>query len=129
MTKLLHELNFVYKKPKNCPSKADPETQRKWVKKYRKLRRNAAPNDVFYFVDGVHPQHNGHPAYGWFEKGVEATILANSGRQRVNINGAVNIDTFEVEVDFTDSINSESMKRLMEQLIKDNPNAPTIYLI
>ncbi|MDR1494328.1 MAG: winged helix-turn-helix domain-containing protein [Planctomycetaceae bacterium] len=30
MTKLLHELNFVYKKSKNCPSKADPETQRKW---------------------------------------------------------------------------------------------------
>ncbi|MDR1493690.1 MAG: transposase, partial [Planctomycetaceae bacterium] len=62
------------------------------------------------------------PAYGWFEKGVEHTILANSGRQRVNINGAVNIDTFEVEVDFTDSINSESMKRLMEQLSRRHPN-------
>jgi transposase len=39
----------------------------------------------------------------------------------VNINGAVNIDTLEVEVDFTDSINSESMKRLMEQLSRGHP--------
>jgi transposase len=54
--------------------------------------------------------------------------LANSGRQRVNINGAVNIDTFEVVVDFTDSINSESMIRLMEQLSRGHPN-DVVYMI
>jgi transposase len=31
MTKLLHELNFVYKKPNIHPSEADAEVQRKWV--------------------------------------------------------------------------------------------------
>jgi transposase len=41
----------------------------------------------------------------------------------------VNIDTLNIVVEFTDSVNTESVKRLMDQLIKDNPNAPTIYLI
>jgi hypothetical protein len=67
-----------------------------------KLRENADENDVFSFVDGVHPQHKSHPAYGWLERVVETELPSNSGRQRVNINGAVNIDTLEVEVDFTD---------------------------
>jgi hypothetical protein len=67
-------------------------------------------NDAFSFVDGVHPQHKSHPAYGWLECGIEMALPFNLGRQRVNINGAVNIETFEVEVDFTDLVNSESMK-------------------
>lgn len=129
MTKLLHELNFEYKKPKFVPSKVNPAEQQKWADAYKKLRENADKSDVFYFGDGVHPQHNSHPASGWFERGVEAELPSNSGRQRVNINGAINIDTLEVETDFTDSINSESMKRLIEQLKKNNPNAQTIYLI
>jgi transposase len=129
ITKLLHELNFEYKKPKLVPSKANPADQQKWVDEYKKLRKNADENDVFYFVDGVHPQHNSHPAYGWFESGVEAELPSNSGRQRVNINGAINIDTLQVEVDFTDSINTESMKRLMDQLIKSNPDSKIIYMI
>ncbi|MDR1383816.1 MAG: IS630 family transposase [Planctomycetaceae bacterium] len=41
----------------------------------------------------------------------------------------MNIDTLKVEVDFTDSVNSESMKRLMDQLIRHNPKAKTIYMI
>jgi hypothetical protein len=41
----------------------------------------AKEGDAFYFVDGVHPQHNSHPAYGWFEKGVEVELPSNSGRQ------------------------------------------------
>jgi transposase len=121
MTKLLHELNFEYKKPKLVPGKSNSVAQQEWVNKYTKLRENADENDVFYFVDGVHPQHNSHPAYGWLERGVETELPSNSGRQRVNINGAVNIDTLEVEVDFTDSVDSESMKRFMDQLIKTIP--------
>ncbi|MDR2346805.1 MAG: IS630 family transposase, partial [Planctomycetaceae bacterium] len=129
MTKLLHELNFVYKKPNIHPSGADSEAQRKWVRNYRKLRRNAGKNDVFYFVDGVHPQHNSMPSYGWIEKGTDAVILTNSGRQRININGALDIDTHTVEVVISPSVNSESVKRLMDKLIENNPEAKTIYMI
>jgi hypothetical protein len=36
-------------------------------------------------------------------------------------------DTFEVKVDFTDSVNSESMKRLMEQLSRGHPTDISLY--
>ncbi|MDR2642765.1 MAG: hypothetical protein LBC74_08215, partial [Planctomycetaceae bacterium] len=51
--------------------------------KFRKLRKKADETDVFYFVDAVHPQRNSMPAYGW----IETELKANSGRQRLNING------------------------------------------
>ncbi|MDR1140659.1 MAG: winged helix-turn-helix domain-containing protein [Planctomycetaceae bacterium] len=62
MTKLLHELNFEYKKPHLVPGKANTVEQEKWVAVYEQLRKNAGLTDVFYFADGVHPQHNSSPA-------------------------------------------------------------------
>ncbi|MDR2643841.1 MAG: IS630 family transposase [Planctomycetaceae bacterium] len=129
MTKLLHELNFVYKKPKICLGRADVEAQIEWVKKYNDLRKNADKTVVFYFVDVVHPQHNSKPAYGWIEKGVEKEIKTNSGRQRLNINGALNIDAGDVVVDTGKTINRESMKRLMNNVVKKNRKAIKIYMI
>ena len=35
------------------------------IKKYEKLSSGESP---LYFLDGVHPQHNSKPAYGWFKK-------------------------------------------------------------
>jgi transposase len=56
-------------------------------------------------------------------------LNSNSGRQRVNINGALNIDTFQVKVDFTDSINAASMKRLIKKLARSHPDASRINVI
>ena len=39
MTKLLHELNFAYKKPKLVPGKADPKAQQEFVEKYENIRK------------------------------------------------------------------------------------------
>jgi hypothetical protein len=61
---MLHELNFEYKKPKLVHGKADPAQQEEWVTKYEKLREQADASDAFYFMDGVHPQHNSQPTYG-----------------------------------------------------------------
>ena len=48
---------------------------------------------LVYFMDGVHPQHNTLSAYGWVKRGEEREIKSNSGRQRLNINGAIDIET------------------------------------
>jgi hypothetical protein len=41
-----------------------------------------------------------------YEKGQEKEWKANSGRQRVKVNDVINIDTKEIVMDFTDSVNS-----------------------
>src|SRR5690606_32187294 len=57
-------------------------------------------------------------------------IRANTGRKRVNLNGAVNaLVPTDVYVDASDTVNAQSTKSLIQQIIDQNPDKETIYLI
>src|ERR1700691_2450925 len=92
MTSLLHRLSFVYKKPKHLPGKANREAQTQFIKQYKELKRRKKAADKIYFMDGTHPMHNSQLAYGWIKKGKDKFVKANTGRERININGAYNIE-------------------------------------
>ncbi|KKR81306.1 MAG: Integrase catalytic region [Candidatus Daviesbacteria bacterium GW2011_GWA1_41_61] len=51
MTKLLHRLGFVYKKPKLVPAKADLDKQRAFLDEYLKLKNQLEAADQIYFLD------------------------------------------------------------------------------
>ena len=121
MTSLLHKMGFTYKKPKHVPGKANKEAQEEFIEKYKRLKKDKAPEDRIYFMDGVHPMHNSQPAYGWIQKGKEAILKTNTGRQRVNINGAYDIENNKVIVREDKSINAQSTIALLEQMIKEQP--------
>ena len=126
---LLHRLDFVYKKPKHVPGKLDPEKQEAFLSEYAKLRKTKGKHDPVYFVDACHPQHNSIPSYGWIKRGKDKELKSNGGRKRVNINGAVNIDTMEIVTDFSKTINSESSLRLFQKIEAKHPKAKAIHLI
>ena len=66
---LLRRLDFVYKKPKAIPGKADKAEQEKFLRMIEaKLAENSRKTAVYY-ADGTHPQHNTHCAHGWIKKG------------------------------------------------------------
>lgn len=46
----------------------------------------------------------------WIQKGTDKRIKANTGRQRLNINGAIDIKTHEMHVVFSKSVNAQSNK-------------------
>jgi transposase len=129
MKDLLHRLGFSYKKPKHVPGKLDTEKQEAFVEEYENLLKTKGKSDQVYFVDACHPQHNSIPAYGWIRRGKEKLLKSNGGRKRVNINGAVNIQTLEMVTDFTKSVNKESSLRLFQKIIKCNPKAKRIHII
>lgn len=52
----------------HVPVKVDGETQREFVKKYRRVRKTY---DEIYFIDGCPPTHNSVPSYAWIHKGKE----------------------------------------------------------
>jgi transposase len=126
---LLHRMDFVYKKPKHVPGKLDPEKQAEFVNEYEKLRENKGENDPIYFCDACHPQHNSIPAYGWIKKGTDKELKSNGGRKRVNINGAVDIETLDIVTDFAKSVNGESSLRLFRKLEAKHPDAKEIHVI
>ena len=91
MTALLHRLGYVYKKPKLVPGKADPVAQEAFLAEYEKLKQDKGENDPVYFMDAVHPQHNPVIACGWIKRGQDREVRSNTGRRRVNINGAIDL--------------------------------------
>ena len=121
MGKLLHRLGFTYKKPKHIPGKANKQLQKEFIQSYGQLKENKADEDTIYFMDGVHPLHNSQPAYGWIKKGKEQTLKTNTGRQRININGAYDIENHKVIIREDESINAQSTIALLEQMLKEQP--------
>lgn len=129
VTNLLHRLGFSYKKPSHVPGKQNPAQQQAFLKEYKYIKANKGENDPIYFADATHPQHNSIPAYGWIKKGQEKVLKANCGRQRLNINGAMNIETLEPTVRFYETINAQSAMDLFAQIEAKHPQANVIYVI
>ena len=119
VTDLLHTLGFSYKKPKVVPGKADRDSQEAFIVTYRELEETKGKEDPIYFVDGVHPQHNTQAGYGWIKRGEEKAIPSNSGRERLNINGALNIDEMKVSIVMGESVNADSTIELLKQLVRN----------
>ncbi|HEU64846.1 MAG: hypothetical protein KR126chlam4_00515 [Candidatus Anoxychlamydiales bacterium] len=83
--------NFSYKKLSLVPGKANKEIQEAWISEYFKMKQNLKDDETICFVDGVHPTHNTQLSYGGIKKGVRKEIPSNTGRQRLNISGAVDL--------------------------------------
>src|SRR3989344_4214227 len=128
MTHLLHKLGFVYKKTKIIPGKLDPLKQEAFKEEYEQLKENLNPQDKIYFLDASHPHHNNKSSYGWIHKGEERWIKTNTGRKRVNINGALNLDDLTVLTRLEETINADAMILLIKNIEEYQPEGE-IYLI
>ncbi len=129
MTKWLQANNFRYKKPHGVPAKADAKDQEEFIEYYESMKASLAKDEVIYFADSSHPQHQTRLAYGWIEKGVRKSEKMTACQKRVNLIGAINLDNHHVESRNVDWVNAESIKEFLKQLIAANPNAKTIHLI
>jgi len=129
MSGLLKRLGYVFKKPKLVPGKADPEAQRGFLEEYKNPKENKSPEDPIYFMDATHPHHNPVLGYGWIKRGEEREIPSNTGRERLNINGAIDLERLEPVVRFDATIDAVSTIALFEQIEHLNPQAQRIYVI
>lgn len=119
---VLQDLGFVYKKTKLVGSKADSEQQRAFLEDLQQLRQRQGAEDVLYYCDAVHPQHNTRSSYGWIRRGEEHWVKSNTGRTRVNINAAINAeDVGQVVMREDDRMNGTSTIKLYEALQQRHP--------
>lgn len=129
MVRLLRRLGFSHKKTKQVPGKSNPEKQKAFLETYEEIKQNMSETDELYFVDGSHPQHNSMPAYGWIEKGEEKEIKTNTGRQRINLNGALRLSDKSAVVLNAETINADAMIELFRALEAKHPEAKMIHVI
>lgn len=129
-TKLLHRLGFTYKKPKIIPGKADRLKQEAFLKKYQEIKSNLGKNDQVYFLDSTHPTHNTTASYGWILKGHknDKFVKTNTGRERLNLNGDLNLFNLNAIVFEEKTINYQSIIKLFKKLLVKHPKGK-IYLI
>jgi transposase len=126
---ILAKLDFVHKQVTPVPAKADAHQQLEFVEQFEQLVEVLPSDTVVYFTDATHPTHNIQPAKAWVKRGQQKLIPANSGRKRVNINGAVNaLNPCEAVVVEAQTINAQSTIALYEKLLEKNPGKKLVLI-
>ena len=67
----------------------------------------------------MHPEYQSRPAHGWFPKGQKTAIKTTSGRKRVNIQGALDLETLELTRVQGETINAETTLQLPKKIEKN----------
>ena len=126
MTDLLHRLGFSFKKPKGVPGKADKKRQGEFIKQYKRAKSQGG---LIYFGDATHPTFNTTLNYGWIKKSEDFEVKTNSGRHRMNINGAIEINSMDIVARSYSTINQYSICDFLRALRAKNPEGEKITLI
>jgi len=90
---LLHRLGLEYHKPDVIPRKLDEAKQKTFIESYDDLLNSLADNEAVLFADAVHPTHAARAAGCWAPRQEKLAIEQTSGRQRINIHGAIDLET------------------------------------
>ena len=121
---------FSYKKPTLVPKGADPLCQRAFIEFYEKLMNEASlDGDPVLFGDSVHPSQQVRPAYGWIKRGKDKPIETTGARKRVNLMGALNLETMQFGYQEFETINGQSAVAFLKKMEGMYPHARKIHLI
>ncbi len=90
---LLHRLGMEHRKPQAVSSKLDEAKQKAFIEAYEALLNGLPDDEAVMFADAVHPTHAARPTGCWAPKETKVAIDQTSGRQRLNIHGAIDLET------------------------------------
>jgi len=127
---LLHRLDFVYKKTSEVPGRSDAGEQAAYLTQFIPFLNETLETEVVFFSDAVHPQHNTRSSCAWIKKGQEKPLPTNSGRSRINLNGAMNAHQPEdIIVVESPVIDGEATIELYKKIKERHADKETIYII
>ena len=113
---LLHRLRLEYHKPEVISRKLKPETQKAFIASYEDTLNSMGDNEAVVFMDAVHPTHAARPVGCWAPKEQKLAIEQTSGRERINIHGAIDLETGQTRMLEAETIDAISTIRLLESL-------------
>jgi transposase len=128
---LLRRIGASYHKVSGFFWKADVEEQRKFVRKYRRHKREAGPTTRRYFVDACHPVWGVDLLYScWLLVGQRFYVGVGNGRKRLNILGAYCPDDQDyVDLRLTkENITGEQFVKLLEKMLAKHPDTEKFIL-
>ena len=90
---LLHRLGIEHRKPQSVSRKLDEAEQQDFIEAYDILLNTLPDDEAVMFADAVHPTHAARPVGCWAPKDTKVAVDQTSGRQRMNIHGAIDLET------------------------------------
>src|SRR5436190_12099357 len=128
LIKLLHRLDMDYRKPTAIPRQPNPAKQQAFIKSYHDLLNNMGDDEAVLFADAVHPTHEVRPASCWAPKDVKVAIEQTSGRQRLNIHGAIDLETGQTRMIDVLTVDAVSTIALLMAIASMYPSKRLIHV-
>jgi len=128
---LLRRIGASFHKVSGFFWKADVKKQKRFVRKYRRHKREAGPKTRRYFVDACHPVWGVDLLYScWLLVGQRFYVGVGNGRKRLNILGAYSPDDHDyVDLRLTkENITGEQFVKLLEALLAKHPDTERFLL-
>lgn len=125
---LLHRLGLEYHKPEVIGRKLDTEKQKAFIAAYEDLLNSLGSDEVVLFGDAVHPTHAARPVGCWAPKDDKLAIEQTSGRERLNVHGAIDLETGQTRMIDAETIDAASTIRLLEALEAAYPLLAMIHV-
>lgn len=113
---LLHRLGLEYSKPETIGRKLDAEKQKAFIEGYEKLLNSLGDDEAVLFADAVHPTHAARPVGCWAPSQEKLAIEQTTGRQRINIHGAIDLETGQTRMIEALTIDAASTIRLLQSI-------------
>ena len=128
---LLRRLGASFHQTSALMFKADPEKQKKFLKKYRRQKPKRSQSVRRYFVDAVHPVWGLQVLnYRWLMKGRRFYVGVGGGRKRLNILGAWCPEDYEYldRRSAEENVNAQTVIDLMVLLRERHPETRKLIL-
>ena len=85
-------------------------------------------DEAVCFADAVHPEQQTKPAFGRVRKGSNPAVKTTAGRGRVNIHGALNLETFDAPFVEPTTVDGVSAAQLLSGTGARNPDKRIIHV-
>ncbi len=116
---LLHRLGMEHRRPSAVSRKLDEAKQKAYIEAYDALLNGLCDDEAVMFADAVHPTHAARPVGCWAPKQTKVAVDQTSGRQRLNIHGAIDLETGKtrmLEVVTVDAMSTIALLMAIEAL-------------
>jgi transposase len=125
---LLHRLKIEYRKPDLVSAKLDAATQTAFIADYERLMNGLCPGEAVVFADAVHPTHQARVVGCWAPAGEKIGLAPNSGRERLNIHGAINLETGQTQMLEVPAADAQSTILLLKAILATYPELLMIHV-
>ena len=119
---LLHRLGMEHRKPKAVSRKLDPAKQAAFIRAYEDLLTHLADDEA------VHLTHAVRPVGCWAPKHTPIAVAQTSGRQRLNVHGAIDLETGKTRMLDVLTVDAASTIMLLMAIEAMYPSKRVIHL-